>query len=314
MEQISSDVSIYRVWKNKDTNNASFITRFDEGNNEWENTCDDLGVIQEARIIEDLQEKLSLQAKEIKDSQLTLEKQKIVYNEVCSDLKNSLAESLAENKSVKLKIEEYLKPILIIEDKCDAIYKIAYLKIKDIPFAEGDYDQKFIENCPFTIRRAGGAGAVSGNLRMNHTDGYDDKRIIGLFDFDKEGSENFYHLKGNNWDDKIEGKKETGFYKKRNQHQCFYGMLLPVPSRHLDLVGDIKNGKFESFIEIENLLSDGVLNTNRLVDKEKILTVNYLKIKKNAKVKLPKILVTLSKNEFDDFVPLYNKIEELFGI
>jgi AAA15 family ATPase/GTPase len=311
MEQASSDVSIYRVWKNDHTNSASFVTRFDENNNEWEKTCDDLGVIQEARIIENLQEKLDRQAKEIENSQLSEEKQKIISTELHSELESCLA----EHESAKLKIEEYLKPILVVEDKYIDVYQIAYLKIKDIPFKSNNYASVFSGKCPFTIRRAECAGAVSGYLRMNNTDGYDDKRIIGLFDFDRAGSENFYNLKdGNNWDHLIHGENETGIYKKRNQHACFYGLLLPVPDRHLGKVGEIKNGKFESLVEVENLLSDEILTANNLVSEESMLTTKYLKIKKDAKPKLPTILLGLDKDEFKDFIPLYNKIEQLFGI
>jgi AAA15 family ATPase/GTPase len=311
IEHSSSDVSIYRVWKNDHTNSTSYITRFDEDNNEWEKTCDDLGVIQEARIIESLQEKLDIQSKEIEDSQLSKEKQKIISEELHSELEKCLE----EHESAKLKIEEYQKPILVVEDKYIDIYQIAYLRLKNISFKGKDYGNVFSDKCPFAIRRAEGAGAVAGKLRMNNTDGYDDKKILGLFDFDRTGSESFYNLKnGNNWDDLIHGDKETGFYKQRNQHGCFYGMLLPVPDRHLGKVGDIKNGKFDSLVEVENLLSDEVLTENKLASKEQILTIKYLKIKRDAKPKLPDILVSLDKDEFKDFVPLYRKIEQLFGI
>ncbi len=315
IENSSSDVSIYRVWKSEDTNNNSSITRFDEKNNEWEKTCDDLGIIQEARIIERLQERLDIQANEIKASQLSEEKQKRISDEIYKELKEDLKNSLAEKESVKLKIEEYLKPILIVEDKYDAIYKIAYLKLKNISFTKENYENLFREKSPFTIRRAKSAGNVGGFLRMSNTDGYDDKKVIGLFDFDKEGSENFYQLKkGVKWSTEIQGDTESGFYKKRDDHPCFYGLLLPIPERHLGKVGDIKNGKFQSLIEVENFLSDEVLTTNNLVTNELILSIEYLKIKKDKKANLSTILVGLNKSEFKDFKPLYNKIEKLFGI
>lgn len=311
IEKSSSDISIYRVWKNSETNNTSFVTRFDENNNEWESTCDDLGVIDDARIIEDLQEKLYAQSIEISDSNLSKEQQRKISNELRLDLDKCLVES----DSVRLKIEEYLKPILIVEDKYDDIYKISYLKINDIPFTKNNYKEVFVINCPFTIRRAESAGSVAGGLRMNNTDGYDDKKIIGLFDYDKEGAERFYTLKnGQNWDDHILGDDETGIYKKRNNHECFYGMLLPIPARHLGLVSDIKKGVFTSFVEIENLLADEVLITNKLVDKEEILGNQYLKIKSDKKTTISNVLVALKKSDFDDFIPLFDKIEELFGI
>jgi predicted ATP-dependent endonuclease of OLD family len=78
--ELSSNISLYRVWKNNQTLNTSQVTRFDEKNNEWENTCDDLGIILEARIIENLQSKLNLQAKEISNSNLSKEQQKFVID------------------------------------------------------------------------------------------------------------------------------------------------------------------------------------------------------------------------------------------
>lgn len=307
----SSDVSIYRIWKNADTNNTSLVTRFDEDKKVWEDTCDDLGIIEESRIIDNLQKELSLQTKDLENSKLSKKNQQRIIDE----RSNALHEALCSLKSMEDKIEEYEKPILIVEDKLDAIYKIAYLKIKNIECNYHNYEQVFKEKCPFTIRRAEGAGAVSGKLRMNNTDGYDDKKVIGLYDFDKEGSENFYNLKqGSNWDDIIHGDQVTGFYKKRNQHPCFYGMLLPIPERHNDLVDDIKSKNFESLIEIENLLSDAVLNTNKLVDNKNIRTTKYLKVKKDIKSKLPQILISLGSDDFEDFKPLYNTIEKLFDI
>ncbi len=108
--------------------------------------------------------------------------------------------------------------------------------------------------------------------------------------------------------------KKTGFYKKRGQHDCFYTLLLPIPDRHNDLVSDITSGKFSSFIEIENLLPSETLKSNDLVTEETILTVSYLKVKNKVKTSISKILITLDKSEFDDFIPLYEKIEMLFEI
>ncbi len=311
MKHRSSNVSIYRVWKNAETNNSSFVTKFDESKKVWTTTCDDLGVIQEARVLEDLQERLSLQAKQIEASQLTVDQQNAIRAEQDRNLKDALEKVEGAGRL----IEEYQKPILMVEDSYDAIYKIAYLKLNNIPCTLDDYESQFKENCPFMIRRCGGAGAVAGTLKMNHTDGYDEKRIIGLFDFDKEGSENFYHLKkGSDWDSLIQGETSTGIYKKRNNHPCFYGLLLPVPARHEGLVSDIKNGGFVSFVEIENLLRDEVLTAHQLTKDESILGQNYKKIKNSCKSKMPKILVGLEKNEFADFDPLFNVVAKLFEL
>lgn len=315
IEVSSSDVSIYRVWKTTETNNTSLVTRFDEKNNAWQETCDDLGIIQEARIIENLQAKLDSQSSIIKASSLSAENQKLVSDEIIQKLNDKINSNINELEYVKLKIEEYEKPILIIEDKYDQIYKIAYLKLNDIDFDLKNLDHVFKLSCPFTLRRGEGAGAVAGKLAMKNTDGYENKKIIGLFDFDKEGSEKFYHLKKqNNWDATILGNIRSGIYKQRNQHPCFYAILIPIPDRLKKVVSNIKVGKFESFVEIENLLSDDILTSNKLADKESILTIEYLKIKEDKKSSLATILVALNKNDFLDFEPLFEIIKDLFEI
>lgn len=307
----SSDISIYRIWKNENTKKSSLITRFNENNNAWEDTCDDLGLIQESRLVESLQEILSSQKQEIQDSNLSQKKQKLVI----SDLNKSLAHVIQDLSDAKCKIEEYDKPILYVEDRYDAIYKISYLKINCVECTENDYSEVFSKHSPFVIRRGEGAGGVAGKLKMPNTDGYEEKKIIGLFDYDKEGTENFYHLqKGNNWEKLVHGAIEDGLYKKRNQHPCFYGMLLPVPSRLRKLVSDVTKGKFESFVEVENLLPEEFLLEHNLVLDEEILTQKYKKIKGNAKHNLHKILVKQPRESFSDFAPLYLKINELFKI
>lgn len=310
-QDISSDVALYRVWKNRKTNNSSFVTRFDEKNRGWENTCDDLGIIEEARVIEDLQEKLSSQALLIEHSELSTSKQNKIRKELLSDLR----EALSENESVKQKIEEYEKPILVVEDKYDDIYKIAFLKLNGVPINLETYKAEFKDKCPFTIRRAEGAGSVSGLLRMNNTDGYEDKKIIGLFDFDEEGCRNFHCLKnGANWNNDTLGEISTGVFKKRKNHDHFYGLLLPIPDRHTNLVSDIKSGHLQSLVEIENLLKNETLEKNNLVDDCKVYNIKYQKIKSGVKKNLPKILLGFDAAEFEDFTPLFSKINELFEI
>ncbi len=307
----SSAVSIYRVWKNETTNNSSLVTRFNESNSEWDKTCDDLGIIQESRIVESLQLKLTAQSKEIEKSALNKELQ----IKVTEELNTKILDCISELECTKLKIEEYEKPVLIVEDKYDSIYKIAFLKLNEIPFTDNSLDSVFTESCYFIIRRAEGARAVAGNLSMNNTDGYNDKKIIGLFDYDSEGAEKFYHLKGqNNWDNIIQGDSETGVFKKRNQHPCFYALLIPVPARHAGLISRVHDGVFESHVEIENLLRDEILTSNNLVETKTIMSTSYLKIKNDKKQNLQKLLTTLSKSDFNDFLPLFTKLKELFNI
>lgn len=310
----SSDVAIYRVWRNESTDFTSLVTKYDESNNTWNDICDDLGIIQEARIIEELQLKIDTQYKELLNSTLSIETQKKIQD----DLLEQYHLSLTKLEGAESKIEEYLKPILIVEDKYEAIYKIAYLKVKNITFDKNDLDEQFKKHCPFTIRRGEGAGPVGGFLSMNNTDGYADKKVIGLFDFDEEGSKNFYLLRGGrsngDWEVDILGDKRTGYFKKRKGHPCFYALLLPIPERLEIITSDITSGVFVSYVEIENLVNIEKLKSLKCVDEKTIMNITYYKIKSQAKSKAIENFIGLTTSDFNDFVPLFTKIEELFEI
>lgn len=313
IDEKSSDISIYRVWKNEKTNNTSLITRFDEKNSAWEDICDDLGIIQEARIIDELQLRIDTQIKEIQSSELSRDQQKNIYKE----LEDEYQACLLKLEGVKSKIEEYLKPILIVEDNYESIYKIAYLKIKNIDFTKENLNVVFDDLCPFVIRRACGAGSVTGTLSMNTTDGYVDKKVIGLYDYDEEGSRNFYLLrrKANNaWPDEILGSKRLGFYKKRKDHPCFYALILPVPKHFDSITSDVSNGKFTSYVEIENLILQEKLISLDCVTTEEVMDKTYYKIKGSVKSKAIDKFSDLLFEDFKDFQPLFNKIEELFEL
>lgn len=304
ISESSSNVSIYRVWK-KDK--ISLITRFDEDKKTWEDTCDDLWIVNESRIIEKLQYEISEQTKLLWESWLN---QKI-QEKIIKELRKDMEKWLSELNKVKEKIEEYEKPILYIEDKYDQIYKIAYLKLKDIVFNETNYEKLFKENCPFIIKRWESASAVSWLLKVNNTDLFEDKKIIWLFDFDKEWSENFYSLKKhNNWNELILWDKESWFYKKRNQHPCFYSLLLPSPKNLL--TSDICSWRFENYVEVENLLSLDYIQSSSYFSEKEVIWQKYYKFTWK-KDKFWKELINLDKSYFNNFEPLFSKIEELFN-
>ncbi|HSI68693.1 MAG TPA: hypothetical protein VK941_00555, partial [Gillisia sp.] len=214
-------------------------------------------------------------------------------------------------------IEELQKPILYVEDIYEAIYKIGFLKCRGIEFQKETLDKIFVENSPFLIRRSGGAGSVGGVLSMATTDGYDDKKIIGLFDYDEEGCKNFYLLKkrcDGAWNEPILGEKRSGFYKKRKNHNCFYALLLPIPERLESLTRDINRCAFTSFVEIENLINITKLQELNCVETKTILDKTYYKMKDNLKSKAIDKFSDLTKEDFLDFIPLFDKLNELFGL
>lgn len=304
----SSDISIYRVWKTD--RKTSLITRFDESNGTWDDICDDLGIIQEARLVDELQTQLDAQLEEINKADLTLKQQQTIYNGIQNDYKKCM-DKLQDAEG---RIEEYTKPILVVEDKLDDIYKIAFLKLNGVAFTKENLQECFKERAPFVIRRAEGAGSVRGFLSMNNTDGYEDKKVIGLFDHDNEGCQQFYLLhRANGWTKEILGNKKSGYHKKRNGHDHFFALLLPVPDRLKAITSEVKDGVFESCVEVENLIDEAKLVELNCVDEKTVLNISYYKIKDGIKSKSFEKFGGLDKAHFEDFKPLFETIIELFN-
>ena len=232
-----------------------------------------------------------------------------------SNQTSRIAELEKENSTLS-KIENSDRPSVVVEDKYDQIYKIAWLKLNDIEYEnENQINEKFDEKAVFHFFGFESAGSVAGLLRTNNTDFYIGKKIIGLFDFDEEGSEHFYHLQKSQygWDNNILGDQKQGYYKKRNDHDCFYALLLPIPDALKDKVSDICVGNFKSLVEIENLLPENFLIKNNFCTKEKVLNCEYLKVRDDKKNKIWKKLNDLNKDDFKNFKPLFEKIDSIIN-
>jgi len=114
------------------------------------------------------------------------------------------------------------------------------------------------------------------------------------------------------------GDKKNGFYKKRSDHPNFYAMLLPIPDR-LENLASLEWENFVSYIEVENLLSEEFLNQkdengNYLFVEEKEAPggMRYYKFK-GKKKNFWKKLFELKEDDFKDFSPIFEKINELFS-
>ncbi len=209
-------------------------------------------------------------------------------------------------------IEQSDKPIIIVEDSFDKIYKIAYLKIHGLSFTKETLDHVFDINCPFKVYRAEGASCLAGFLRAKNIDMYANKKVIGVFDFDTAGVGQFKCLKNNTyWGDDFQGDKTTGIFKKRKGHNCFYALLLPIPGS----VSQFADYNFESnYIEIENLLPDEfLLNGNFATYQQLAGGAIFIKASEDKKSEVWKSMFNLDPNVFENFKPLFNKIEVIFN-
>lgn len=235
--------------------------------------------------------------------------------EIFESLSNnaSLSDTDIDIEEMIKKIKEYEKPILYVEDKLDKIYKLIYLKLNKIDFTKDNIDCVFRNNASFTIRRSEGASKLSGILRMPNTDGFDNHKIIGLFDFDTEGRRQFHFLsKDKFWPDDILGDIKTGFYKERKDHSCFVALLIPIPDRLMHLAS-LEWDEFISYIEIENLLPLEFLKNNNFVKEKKIPGNIYYKMDEKKKSIIWKKLIDEDVELFKDFIPLFEKINEFIN-
>jgi AAA15 family ATPase/GTPase len=274
---------------------------------------EDIGFLEtDQYLIEDFQNQLKERDKILASYSLTIqEKEKIV-----SKLNREIKKTLLDKDKLQREIEEYRKPILYVEDKYDEIYKIAFLKLNEEEFSIDLLDEVFQKKSFFVINNGGGVGGVGGLLRTEDVSLYEDKKIIGLFDFDTAGREQFHCLsKHDFWKDE-NGKKiplgdqRTGYYKKRKDHPYFYAMLLPIPEE-LDYLANISWSHNVSYAEIENLLPKNFLIDNNLVDVKSETVGNIYKFKDVKKKSLGKKLLNLNREDFKNFEPLFEKIKEL---
>jgi predicted ATPase len=224
-------------------------------------------------------------------------------------------------KNLFEKLKESSKPILYVEDKIDAIYKIAWLKLNDISFSVDEIDAKFDSSARFIVESGRGAGSVAGLLNCDNPRFFEGEKIIGLFDYDKEGSEKFHHninVAGFCPRDKnIQGNINDGFYRKRNDHECMVALLLPVPQRLEGLItskGDwTSDAKYANYVEIETLLPESFLENNPNYEKDNAPILHY-KAKDSKKRVTGQELVNVGKAMFNDFIPLFKRVNEFFDL
>lgn len=217
------------------------------------------------------------------------------------------------------------KYILLVEDSYVQIYKIAWLKLKGIDFDTDNLDSVFDKNAEFKIIGGNDCNGIAGLLNAKNTEIFSGKYIIGLFDYDKDGSERFYNLKEKFAQKKILGDLSAGFYKIKETvagtKMC--ALMLPVPERLHPLISRYQNGndkiwegdgKFANYVEIETLLPTSYLKNNSSYESNNICGIKYYKARDKKKGSLWKDLVSQPKDIFDDFAPLFKAIYNLFEL
>lgn len=246
-----------------------------------------------------------------------------LYEEVYQMMINENEQYKKMYESLKSSHKEYK---LLVEDSYAQIYKIAWMKLKGIDFDKDNLDVVFDNNVDFEIISGNDCSGIAGLLNAKSTEIYKGMKVIGLFDYDNEGSEKFYQLKeGFNKKD-ILGSLSSGFYKTKtiaSDDTKIFALMLPVPKRLHSLISRSQNGEdkiwagdgmFANYVEIETLLPVSYLQTSEGYELNNICGTDYYKAKDKNKKSLWKDLILQDKEVFSDFIPLFKAIHSLFEL
>jgi 5S rRNA maturation endonuclease (ribonuclease M5) len=212
---------------------------------------------------------------------------------------------VSEKEKLSLKIKEYSKPILIVEGKTDKwIIEKAWSSLNpnaDIPFdicPSGLYIKEEDSN--------GNADQVRRTIEFISQMIQDDKIVIGLFDNDREGNNQFKGLS-----EKIFENYDVKNIERKHKTKKIYGLLLPVPSNRENFVGKKSN---QRFLEIEHYFSDGILRKynlkgDKITPDSELFSINCKNKTNFAKEKIK----NLNKNDFENFKILFNEINKIIN-
>ena len=214
---------------------------------------------------------------------------------------NSVTAELA-SKMFSLNEIDRNKIIVITEGKSDKILlEVAWNKLNpnvDCPFKFISSGLHYIEQ-----ERTGGAEAVQRTLEFL-SNIYDDIKIVGLFDNDREGNEKFSGLKSIIF----ESFNDEVFYRKHKTKSIF-GVKLPVPTNRTQFV--TPNKITQRYLVIEHLFSDDILTQYRMIG-DYILGSSVFEIG-GDKAFFCNEVENLSSREFHNFNLVFDNITQLFN-
>lgn len=256
--------------------------------------------------------------KQDNDSPKILQVQKGEYSEL--KIANKDFYSKIENQELRIKelektnneIERALEAtkILFVEDTYTQIYKLAWLKLNNIDINKKNLEAKFEDNASFKILGKGNKDNLKGFLDNPSMEEWKSKNIVGLFDFD-DAFKCFYEL-NKDWT-KIQGDEATCLYRKRNKYENISAIVLPVPCYRKNIA---KMNQKVKQLEVELLFKDedikNMYNNDEITEELVCENLKIFKIrnKRNFWIKA----ISLDKDKFNAFQPLFDKINELLKI
>ncbi len=319
-----SNVSLHRVYKS--SNKGSLIETYRGGFDRakiqkdfWEDILEkdrtseqkdtlnkifeDIGFLEtDQYLIEDLQHQFRNQRKLLDATDLSLAKKE----EINRSLSNRIKNLILSEEDLKREIEEYKKPMVFVEDTHLQVYQIAWLKLNEKSFTEDSFREIFKKECPFVIYSKKSKTDLQKYLDEVGIDEKIGKKICGIFDFDGAYHSQFNGLSKTRWEEEC-GTKNECLTRKRKDHECYYALMIPVPSSREIYA----QGTQHTYLIMEHLFEDDFLKEINCHDGFNTLgTSEITKIKR--KDVLWKELLDKEKNNFNNFKPLFDKISLLF--
>jgi len=208
------------------------------------------------------------------------------------------------------KVESSMKPVLITEDECTELYKIAWLTVNGVNFDENNFSQIFQQESPFEIISAKGHKNLYAFLNQEEIPiEIRNKKLVGLFDFD-DAYNSFNGLSSAYWEEVV-GEDRNGLFRKRNDAAAgFSALVLPVPYTRRRLASKAFGG--QSRLEIELYFSNNVLGESHIeVDLKRPGQLPHFK---GNKATFWKTAAHYEKRDFALFKKLFSKIYSLLNI
>jgi len=212
---------------------------------------------------------------------------------------------IEEKEKLKNKLIEYSKPFLIVEGKTDKwIIEKAWNKLypnNEIPFEIFPSGRYLNEE-----ESTGSAEQVRTAIELISPMIKDNNIIIGLFDNDREGNEQFKGLNG-----KIFNNYDSKEILRRHKKKKIYGLLLPIPEIRKNFIG---KQEIHRYFEIEHYFSDQILVKYRMKGDKIAPDSQIFEINKKKKTEFAKEKINdLNKEDFEHFNILFKQIIEIIN-
>lgn len=216
--------------------------------------------------------------------------------------KDKMEESSVENIEYDYKgyVEELTKPLIITEGKTDVVLiETAWKKLypnKEMFFkCEGSGIEFELE------KRQGNADSVRRTIEF--LSNVVDRPIIGLFDNDREGNEQFKSVSK-----KIFEEYSVENCVRKHNNKDVWAMLLPVPNERKIFVTD--DDMLQRYFVIEHYFSDDVLRNHKMYGRN-ILGTEVFKVNDGRKNEFSHEISDLDAKDFEYFKILFEEIEKI---